>query len=167
MTAFLADSGVRTRGLPWTTGQDLAVAWETAEPVPIPYKTQDGTTVSRTGTTQVGVDDGSPIEVTVDVAGNGNGIQRVSLHFEAPELPKNLIVAEESLTGSGITLAPLKCSRETEGHSYGNLIYVMKAPGKTASALHEWWNCAHDGCRAGFTIIYRKRDLAGITCMGE
>jgi hypothetical protein len=158
---------VRTRGLPWTTGTELPVAWESANPVKIAYPTQDGTTVARSGTAQVGFEDGSTTDANIEVAGNDGGIQRVAVWFDAPELPKNLIVAEEALTARGIDLTPLKCSRDTEGATFGNLVYVIKAPGKTASALHESWNCAHDGCRATVALVYRKRDLTGITCFGE
>jgi len=167
LTTFLADSGVRTRGLPWTTGKELPVAWQSADPVKIAYPTPDGTTVARTGTTQVGLADGSTADATIEVAGNEVGVQRVAVWFDAPELPKNLIVAEQSLTDAGFTLTPLKCSRDTEGATYGNLVYVIKAPGKTASALHESWNCTQEGCTATVALVYRKRDLAGITCIGE
>ena len=167
LTAFLADSGVRTRGLPWTTGKELPVVWQSEAPVKIPYPTQDGTTVARSGTALVGFEDGSTTDATIEVAGSEVGIQRVAVWFDAPELPRNLIVAEEALTARGIALTPLKCRRDTEGATYGNLVYVIKAPGKTASALHESWNCAHDGCRATVALVYRKRDLTGITCFGE
>lgn len=167
LTTFLADSGVRTQGLPWTTGNELAIEWQSPTPVKIPYTTQDGSTVSRTGTTRVSMNDGSIVDATVEVAGNEVGIQRVTVGFDAPELPKNLVLAEQTLTAAGIALTPLKCSRDTEGISYGNLVYILKAPGKTASALHESWNCGQDGCGAALTIIYRKKDLASISCFGE
>jgi hypothetical protein len=167
LTTFLADSGVRTQGLSWATGQELSIEWQSANPVKIPYATQDGSTVSRTGTARASLDDGSVIDATVEVAGNEVGIQRVTVSFDAPELPKNLVLAEQSLTAACIALTPLKCSRDTEGASYGNLVYVLKAPGKTASALHESWNCAHDGCGAALTIVYRKKDVAAIPCFGE
>jgi len=167
LTTFLADSGVRTRGLPWTTGDELAIEWQSATPVKIPYATQDGSTVSRTGTARASLEDGSDIEATVEVAGNEVGIQRVTVSFDAPELPRNLVLAEQTLTAAGIALTPLKCSRDTEGAIYGNLVYVMKAPGKTASALHESWNCGQDGCGAAVSIIYRKKDVASIPCFGE
>jgi len=63
-------------------------------------------------------------------------------------------------------LQPLKCSRETEGYSFGNLLYAAKAPGKTASGLQEGWNCAHDGCTVAMTIYYRKADVEQFDCAG-
>ncbi|MEZ4587300.1 MAG: hypothetical protein R2909_12960 [Gemmatimonadales bacterium] len=51
LTAFLVDSGVRTRGLPWTTGSELPVEWESPGPVQNPdqWAVKQGRVVARNG----------------------------------------------------------------------------------------------------------------------
>lgn len=162
LTAFLTDSGVATRGLPWTTGSSLPVKWETPKPVAAPYLKQDGFSLRRVGKCRVNVDGRRPVEASVDVLGNEVGIQRVSVSFDLAEL--ELELAERSLAADGIQLSPLKCSRKTEGASYGNLVYVIKAPGKTATGLWEFWDCSATHCGGGFSILYRKTDVSKVDC---
>lgn len=162
LTTFLADANVKTRGLPWTTGAGLPVKWQSPKPVAAAaYLKQQGFTLSRTGTIRVTVEE-AQLDATVEVVGNDAGIQQVSIGWN--QLSGPFDAAPRSLGTDGIVLEALKCKRETEGASYGNLVHVVKAPGKTASALWESWNCAHDGCGYGIAILYRKSAVAAIEC---
>lgn len=135
LTAFLADSGVPTRGLPWTTGK-LKLA--------------------GIGTT--------PLVVTVEVEGIVSGIARSGVYFSQGDWPGE--AAEKALITDGLKLSALKCGREKEGASYGNVVYVVKAAGKTASALWVSWDCGQSGCGGGFAILYHRADVTPIECAG-
>lgn len=165
LTAFLADSGVATHGLPWTTGGELPIAWDTDQPVAAAsYLQEQGITLTRSGRATVAVDT-LVREVTVSVNGNETGIQDVAVGFD--ELDSWLTAPlEAALPADGVVLSPLKCSRETEPPSYGNVVWIAKVPGKTASGLWMSWNCAHDGCGIALTILYRKADVEPIECIG-
>lgn len=162
LTAFLPDEGVATRGLPWTTGNNM-VRWETAKAVASPpYLKSEGLTLRRAGKARVAVEGRGPVAVSIEVAGNELGIQRVNVSFDLAEL--DLERAERSLIADGIQLSPLKCNRKTEGASFGNVVYVAKAPGKTATGLWESWNCSARDCFAEFSILYRKSEAGKIDC---
>ena len=88
--------------------------------------------------------------------------QRVSLGFDLAEF--DIERAERSLVADGIQLSPLKCNQKTEGTMFGNVVYVAKAPGKTATGLWESWNCSARECLGGFTTLYRKNEVAKIDC---
>lgn len=164
LAAFLADSGARTRGLPWTTGSELPVKWEAAQPSPTtdPYLKKLGHTLTRTGKFR-GTVGGQPAqEMTLTLSGTEAGLARVSVGTPMDEITREQI--EQSLKADGMTLQPLKCSREKEGASFGNLLDAARVPGKTASGLWWNWNCAHDGCMLGLTILYRKAEASEIEC---
>jgi len=171
LTAFLADSGARIRGLAWSAGNDTPIRWASAAPVPNPdsWMRKPGLTLARIGTAKAMVG-GKERGLNVRVYGNATGIQRVSVsfpydgNFEGGDIRDTVAI---QLKGGGLTLTPLKCDRKTEGYTYGNLVYVAKAPGKLASALWWTWNCAADGsCGFDQTIIYRKAELAEVECVG-
>lgn len=164
MATYLADSGVRTRGLPWSVASALPITWSTAKPVAPSYDAGPGLTLVREGTVQVRASDTSTVEVNLRIYGNENGVQRFVAYWDREALPDAR--AESALTDAGWTLKLLKCSRETEGFSFGNLLYAAKAPGKTAAGLQETWNCEHDGCTNSFTMYYRKADVEQFDCAG-
>lgn len=166
LTTFLADSAVQTKGLEWTTGNALPVEWESAEPVAPPeYLIQEGFTLSRSGTGRVLMGEQAVVEISLSVVGNEAGVQRVSVIFPLTDVGLDQI--EGSLGQDGIVLTPLKCDRKTEGATWGNAVYVAKAPGKTASGLHENWNCGHDQCTAVLSILYRRSDVDTVECAGS
>lgn len=167
LTAFLPDAGVKTRGLPWTTGNKLPVKWAPVSPVAADsYFRKEGFTLSRTGTAFVTVGEEPAEEVTLQLYGNSVGLQQVGVNFNYAGEP-DMNSFDRSLTVDKIVLEPLKCSRKTELASEGNVIYVFKAPGKVAAALWESWNCpGSSGCTVGFTILYRRAALAKIDCYG-
>jgi hypothetical protein len=168
VSAFLADSGTRTRGLPWTTGQGTGIRWESATPVENPdtWLNNPALTLARIGTARVPIG-GKARDLNVRVHGNPAGIQRVSLSFlfdglEGGDMREAVGTA---LADGQVTLTPLKCEKAAEGHSYGNLVYVVASPGKAASALWWNWNCAADGnCGFDQIILYRRADLAQVEC---
>jgi hypothetical protein len=163
IAAFLADSGVRTRGLPWTTGDALGVKWESTRPVRNSDQSSlaAGRSLARKATFTAPVaKEHVPVELTVE--GNEIGLARVLFSMPMQAVTREQV--EKALRQDGLTLQPLKCSREKEGASYGNLLDAAKAPGKTASGLWWNWNCAHDGCTLGLTLLYRKADAAQIEC---
>jgi len=80
ITAFLPDSGVQTKRLPWITGDALPVTWQSAKPVAAAdYLKNEELTLSRTGTAQASMGDGPTQEITVNVNGNDAGVQRVGV----------------------------------------------------------------------------------------
>ena len=161
--AFLVDSGVRTRGLPWTTGNDVPVKWQSAKPVPNPDQSRRklGITLARIGAVTTPVA-GVALPVEVTATGNELGLAQVTFTMPMQDVTREQI--EKDLRESGMTLQPLKCSRETEGASFGNLLDAAKIPGRTASGLWWLWNCAHDGCTLVLTLLYRKADAAQVEC---
>lgn len=162
LATFLADSGVQTRGLPWTTGSALPVKWNSAKPVPSQYSMYPNVTIERTGTARMAASDTSTVEVQVFVLGNDAGIQRFFVSWDMVQLPT--LQADSLLLRAGFTLTPTKCDRATEGYSFGNLLQVIKAPGKKAAGLQEEWNCAQEDCTAAFVIYYRKADAENVEC---
>jgi hypothetical protein len=165
VTAFLADSGVATRGLPWMTGGDVPIEWESTQPVAsAPYRQNEGLTQTRTGHLEVAVDS-LVREATVSVHGNQNGIQRTEIVLQ--ELDSWITgPLATAIPADGVALTPLKCDLATEPASYGNVVWVAKAPGKTASGLWMGWNCGHDGCGIVLTVLYRKADVDKVECVG-
>ncbi len=164
LTAFLADSGVPTRGLPWTTGSTLPIKWATPKPIAPSYTVGPNITLQHEGTATAQVSDTSTVTLYIFVFGNDVGIQRVVASWDRAILTGEQ--AEAQLAAAGWTLKPLKCARATEGYSYGNLLYAAKAPGKTSSGLHEGWNCAQEDCTIAMTIYYRKADVEQFDCAG-
>jgi hypothetical protein len=176
LTAFLVDAGVRTRGLPWTTGAELPVKWETPAAVSAddPYSRQKGLTLTRSGTVTATLGDTVALEASLTLAGNEAGLQRVTVH-----LPVLLVsrpdgsgffvhqrMVEQALKDESLTLQPLKCSRETEGASYGNLVDALGAPGKTASGLWWLWQSPMQEPTLTLTILYRRADMTEVECAG-
>jgi hypothetical protein len=168
LTSFLADAGLRTRGLPWTTGAALPVKWETARPVASPEPlAREGLPLGRSGEVRVVVGDQEARPATLQLYGNANGLQRVAVVFHDADMPES-DAPERSLAAEKIGLELLKCDPKTELASGGNLLYVLKAPGKTASALVKSWDCGSSvGCSMSLILLYRKADVAQYTCFGE
>jgi hypothetical protein len=172
ISAFLADSGARTRGLPWTTGNGSAIIWESAAPVrnPDTWMNNPALTLARIGSARVAIG-GKPRDLNVRVHGNQAGIQRVSVsffydgNFEEGDMRDAVGAALEQ---GGVALKPLKCERANEGSGFGNLAYVISSAGKLASALWWNWNCAGDGnCGFDQIILYRRAELAQVECAGS
>ncbi len=173
---FLVDAGVRTRGLPWTTGSDLPVKWETPAAVVStdPYALQRGMTRVRTGTFMGTIGDSVALSMALTLNGNDVGLQRVMIHVPSMEVTytdgsgfiATREMIESSLRGEGMTLQPLKCSRETEGASYGNLIDAAVMPGKTASGLWWFWQSPMQMPEVTLTILYRRADMDEVECVG-
>lgn len=172
IATFLADSGARTRGLPWSSGDQLPVHWATVRPAPNPdrFLQRQGLALVRRGSIPVLIGGKTADTMTLSLYGTAAGIQRVNLAlaYNGDTSPVNPRVrVATALERAGFRLTPLKCSDKTEGATFGNLVFVMKAPGKTASALWESWNCAADGdCGLELTILYRKAELAQVECAG-
>jgi len=169
LSAFLADSAARTRGLSWTSGSTLPVKWQSVKPVPNPDRSLSGKgmTLSRSGTIQVALDKNEPVELSVQLMGNAAGVQRTQLGLSydgnSDADPKDRV--GRALAAEGFQLNALKCDLKTEGVTFGNIAYVAKAPRKTASALWELWNCTGTGdCMLVLTLLYHKSDLAEVEC---
>jgi hypothetical protein len=165
LSTFLADSGVATRGLPWTTGNTLPIKWKSVQPVPSQYTMYNGVTSERTGTTRFATSDTSSIAASVTVLGNADGVQRFWVQWDMNEFPSER--GDSLLLKAGFVLTPTKCSRATEGYSYGNLLMVVKAPGKKAAGMQEGWNCAQNDCTVTVSLYYRKADAEKIECVGS
>ena len=165
LATFLADSGVATRGLPWTTGNSLPVTWNSTGPVPTQMTFYPGITSERTGTARMTTSDTGTVEVQLYVLGNSAGVQRFWVNWDMTALRGE--TADSLLAAAGFTLTPTKCSRETEGYSFGNLQFIIKAPGKKAAGLQEGWNCAQETCLLAYSLFYRKADVEQIDCAGS
>lgn len=174
IATFLADSGVRTTGLDWTTGDSLPIRWESRTPVAVTeqWLAAEGFTRLRSGTLQVTAGDSVPLTALVTVLGSATGIARVSIGFASLQvdlaggggffLTREMI--DTALRNDGLQLQPLKCKRETEGASYGNLIDAVKWPGKTASGLWWFWQSVQQELEISLTIIYRKAEMNAVEC---
>lgn len=174
ITAFLVDSGVRTRGLAWTTGSNLPIRWTSPGPVTNPdtYARSKGVTHSRTGTFIGTIDDSVTLEMSITLTGTAQALAGVSITPTSLHVTKadgsGLIVIREmienGLKAAGLTFQPIKCKRETEGASYGNLVDAVKAPGKTASGLWWFWQSPQQEPSVTLTLLYRRTDMAQIEC---
>ena len=174
LTAFLVDSGVRTRGLPWTTGESLPIRWSTPRPVsnPDPVMSKQGVTLRREGTVVATLGDTVALEMVVVVTGGQTGLASVTFQPRTLEVSKpggggffvHREMVEQALRNQGLTFQPIKCKRETEGASYGNLVDAVKAPGKTASGLWWMWDSPRDGPTLMLTLLYRRADMNQVEC---
>lgn len=176
ITTFLADSGVRTRGLAWTTGNDLAIKWQTATPIPNPDQSAraKGLTLARSGSFIGTVGDSVALPMDITVVGTTLGLANVWINISNMEVTlsggRGFILdrgmVETALKNDGLSLQPLKCSRDKEGASYGNLVDAVKAQGKTASGLWWMWDSPRQNPTLSLTIMYRRADMAQVECQG-
>ncbi len=174
LTAFLVDSGVRTTGLPWTTGSALPIRWTTPRPVPNtdPAAVKRGMTKTRDGKFLGTLGDSIALGMYISVWGTDSGVTGVSVTLDSMlvELKDgsgfflHREMLEVALRNEGLTFQPLKCKRETEGASYGNLIDAMKAPGKTASGLWWAWDSPQQQTTIVLTILYRRAEMNQVEC---
>jgi len=177
LTAFLVDSGVRVRGLPWTTGSELRVEWESPGPVQNPdqWAAKQGRVVARNGSFTGTIGDSVALAMTINVSGIPAGLAQVAITIPSMEVTNpdgsgfiaTREMVETALKNEGLQLQPLKCRRETEGASYGNLVDAVKAPGKTASGLAWHWEAPQQQLYLTLTILYRRADMAQIECAGR
>jgi hypothetical protein len=177
IAAFLADSGVPTRGLPWTTGSALPITWRSPAPVPNsdPNAARRGLTLTRIGTFMGTVGDSAALAMTISAIGSAGGLARVMIWIQSMEVTTNARgdgyfvtreMVEQALKNEGMSLQPLKCSRDKEGASYGNLVDAVKVPGKTASGLWWMWDSPRDGPTLTLTLLYRRADMGEVECAG-
>lgn len=171
---FLADSGVPTRALPWSTGSELPIRW--ASPGPVATNEQWlanlGLTHTREGEFVGQAGDSVALPMRIQLRGTVAGLAGVSIHIgklliEKPDgsgyhVTREMI--ETSLTNDGAQLRPLKCSRDTEGASYGNLVDAFRMPGKTASGLWWMWQAPMQEMQISLQLIYRRADMAQVEC---
>lgn len=176
IAAFLADSGVQTRGLPWSTGSALPIRWASAGPVTNtdPSARQRGVTHMRAGVFLGTAGDSVRLPMDIVVTGTGTGIAGVSI------IPRTLLVEtgggggffltremlEQALRNDGLQLTPRKCDRATEGASYGNLVDAVKAPGKMASGLWWMWQSVQQELQVSLSLLYRSAEMAQVECAG-
>jgi hypothetical protein len=175
LTAFLVDSGVRTQGLPWTTGSALPIRWTTPAPIAIKDASlvQRGLTQQRAGRFLGTLGDSVALWMEISVQGAPAGLSAMSVTLDSMEvtgprgkggffLTREMI--EIALKNDGMTLQPLKCKRETEGASQGNLVDAIKAPGKTASGLWWTWWSESQQLKVSLGLLYRRADMARVEC---
>jgi hypothetical protein len=175
LTAFLVDSGVRTQGLSWTTGSALPIRWATPAPVAVRDASllQRGISQQRSGRFLGTLGDSVALWVQISVQGAPAGLSAMSITLDSMEvtgprgkggffLTREMI--EVALKNDGMTLQPLKCKRETEGASQGNLVDAIKAPGKTASGLWwSWWSESQQ-LKVSLGLLYRRADMNQVEC---
>lgn len=176
IAAFLADSGVQTRGLPWTTGNGLAIKWQSAAPVPNPDQSAraKGLTLARSGTFTGTVGDSVALPMDITVVGTTLGLASVGIMISSMEVSlgggRGFILhrgmVETALKNEGLSLQPIKCSRDKEGASYGNLVDAVKAPGKMASGLWWMWDSPRQQPTLSLMLMYRRADMAQVECQG-
>ncbi len=165
IATFLADSGVPTRGLPFTVAGVLPVRWESATPAAADRVAQgEGYTLTRRGVVVVTLGPRVGVPVALQLLGTANGLQRVLFGVETTrhELTERMVF--DALRAEGMTLVPMRCDLEREGASYGNVVYAAKVPGKTASGLWGMWQCPQDGCTLTLALLYRRADMERVEC---
>jgi len=174
ITAFLVDSGVQTRGLPWTRGNIAGIRWQSVKPVANPnmQERQKGITLARTARFSGTVGDSVTLPMEIIAVGTPLGLARVSIAIPSMLFEDNKghgffvtrEMVEQALKNEGLKLNPLKCSRDKEGASYGNLVDAVKSPGKTASGLWWYWDSPRQEMTVTLTLLYRKADMAQVEC---
>jgi hypothetical protein len=174
IAGFLADSGIRTRGLPWTTGAELPIRWESARPIPNPdqYARAKGIALIRSGSFTGTVGDTVALKMEITLGGSAAGLAHVVVNMPSMQvtyangsgffLTREMV--EKALGDEGVTLQPLKCSRDKEGASYGNLVDAVKVPGKTASGLWWFWQSPQQEPSLSLSILYRRTDMGQVEC---
>lgn len=174
IAAFLVDSGVRTRGLPWTTGSELPVKWQTPQPVANPdqFERAKGRTLIRSASFTGTVGDTVALPMTLQLSGVEVGLARVIVSIGSMQVTyqnghgffATREMVEQALKNEGLQLQPLKCSRDKEGASNGNLVDAAKFPGKTSSGLWWSWQSAQQELSMSLTILYRRADMSEVEC---
>ena len=172
--AFLIDSGVRTAGLPWTTGEELPIRWASAAPVANPDRwTRDrGMTHLRGGEIRVTLGDSVNLPMQVTAMGTAAGLARVVFSFASLQVDSadgggffvHREMIEDALRHDGMVLQPIKCNRTTEGASYGNLVDAARLPGKNASGLWWFWQSAQQELQVTLTLLYRRAEMSEVEC---
>lgn len=173
LTTFLADSGVQTRGLAWTTGNALPIRWNSPGPIANPDQSarSRGLTLARIGEFTASIGDTVRIPATISLVGSQLGLAstivwmsnlEVTLKSGGFFLTRDMV--EQALKNDGIQLQPLKCSREKEGASYGNLIDAIKVPGKMSSGLWWMWDSPQQQMQLSLSLMYRRADMAQVEC---
>lgn len=175
ITAFLVDSGVRTTGLPWTTGNTLPIRWATPAPVATTdeYSRKLGITQLREGRFLGTMGDSVALWMDITVRGTAAGLAGMSIRLDSMEVtgPRgkggffvHREMIEQALRNDGLTFQPLKCKRETEGASNGNLVDAVKAPGKTASGLWWEWHSESQELKVSLSLLYRRAEMNQVEC---
>jgi hypothetical protein len=177
ITTFLVDSGVRTRGLPWTVAGTLPIRWASPRPIPATgeWYARQGITLLHEGAFRGTLGDSVTLPMTITLTGNATGLSGMSIspnslqvtHPDGSGYWVTREMIEAALQHDGLEFKPLKCSRETEGASYGNLVDAVKAPGKTASGLWWSWDAPMQELRVTLTLLYRRADMAQVECVGS
>lgn len=175
LTAFLVDSGIRTTALPWSTGSALPIRWATPGPVAVSDARliKAGITQAREGRFLGTLGDSVALWMQVTLRGSAAGLTGMSIALDSMEvtgprgkggfsLTREMI--EQALVHEGLTFQPLKCKRETEGASYGNLVDAVKAPGKTASGLWWEWHLESQRLMVSMSLLYRRAEMAQVEC---
>lgn len=172
--SFLVDSGVRTTGLPWTTGGTMPIRWLSRAPVTNtdPAGRAKGLTHTRTGAVRVTLGDSVSLPMHVLAIGPSTGLARVVFSFDSLLVEKpdgsgffvHREMIETALKNEGMILQPLKCQRAIEGASYGNLVDAAKMPGKTASGLWWFWQTAQQETQITLSLLYRRADMSEAEC---
>lgn len=172
--AFLVDSGVRTTALSWTTGAAAPIRWQTAAPVANtdPNGRARGLTHMRIGAVRVTLGDSVTLPMHITAIGPAAGLATVTFSFDSLEVTTaggggyfvHREMVEAALRHEGVVLQPLKCSRDTEGASYGNLVDAVKLPGKTASGLWWFWQSVQQELQISLSLLYRRADMAQVEC---
>ena len=86
--AFLVDSGVRTTGLPWTTGSATPIRWQTPAPIAHtdPNARARGLTHMRIGAVRVTLGDSVALPMHVTAIGTATGLATVTFSFDSLEV---------------------------------------------------------------------------------
>jgi hypothetical protein len=160
--ALMPDDGA-SRDVAWAAVSGLAVKWESAGPVAADdWLKREGFTLRRTGTARVVVGSEPPLDATVVLQGTRAGFQQAIVFWNLLSGPFDGGI--NALRAAGFELTPLKCDREKEGASYGNVVWLLAAKGKRANPLGENWDCAQNGCHFTLTIFKSPQSVDAIEC---
>lgn len=162
LRALMPDVGA-SRDVAWAAVSGLAVTWESAEPVAAEdWLKREGFMLRRTGTARLIIGGEPPIDATIVLQGTRAGFQQALVSWNLLSGPFDS--AMNALRADGFELTPLKCDREREGASYGNVVWMLSSDAKRAIPLGENWDCAQNGCRFTLTIFKSPQSVDAIEC---
>lgn len=177
LAAFLVDSGVRTTGLPWNTARELPIRWDSPGPVANPdqWAAKQGFTHARQGTFLGTLGDSVALGMSLTVSGVAQGVTQVAVVIDSTQVTNadgsgyfvTREMIEDALRHDGMELKPLKCDRNAEGASYGNLVDAFRVPGKNASGLWWHWEAPQQQLVVSLTILYRRAAMTQVECSGS
>jgi hypothetical protein len=107
-----------------------------------------------------------PGQWSVELFGARSFVNEVSIKMLNNVQEYNLDVVA-ILKKNNYSVATLKCNRETEPASSGNVVYTVESNGFKPVWLKDEWSCGSAGCVAYITLFYNKDRAESTECYGS